>query len=124
MDDLSERERAQETPEDLHNAHLPGLVGRMLDDVVRIAEAQTKLFEVDLRAALVSALDRAVGQAAAAILYLAGALCLLGAVIILLRTWLPWWLALAIAGIVIILAGFVVQRIATSNARPDNSSGP
>jgi Putative Actinobacterial Holin-X, holin superfamily III len=106
-------DRDRQHREDLANVHLPGLVGRMLDDLVRIGEAQAKLFELNIDAILSAALDRAIGRAVAAVMYLFGGLCFLGATIVLLHRELQWWEALAIAGSVVIVAGWLVQRFAT-----------
>ncbi len=113
MNEPSDYRRDQHAGEDLEDVRLPGLVGRMLDDLVRIGEAQAKLFEVNIGAALSAALDRAIGRAVAAVMYLFGGLCFLGAIIVLLRGDLPWWQSLTIAGSVVILAGWLVQRITT-----------
>lgn len=112
MDETQDREdRPQVAKEHLENAHLPGLIGRMLDDMVRIAETQTRLFEANIGSALTGALDRALGRALAGLIYLAGGVCLLAAIILLLHEWLSWWEALAIAGAVMILAGWVMQKL-------------
>lgn len=116
MNDSPDSHRGQAAGEHLESAHLPALLGRILDDLVRIGEAQTKLFEANISAALSSALDRALGRAIAALMYLFGGLCLLGAIIVLLERWLLWWQALVIAGAIMILAGWVVQVIATRRA--------
>jgi len=110
MNDSREKRYAT-SEEELQSTHLPGLIVRMIDDVVRMADAETKLFEGNIELALVAALDRAVGRAIASVIYLAGGLCLLGAAIMLLRRWLPWWEALALAGVATILAGCLVQTV-------------
>jgi uncharacterized membrane protein YgdD (TMEM256/DUF423 family) len=112
MNEPPDSPRAQADGEHLEDAHLPALLGRMLDDLVRIGEAQTKLFEANISAALSAALDRALGRAISVVTFLLGGLCLLGAIIVLLQRWLPWWQALALTGAVLILAGWLVQVIA------------
>ncbi len=122
MNQSSDRQRNQSVDEHLGNIDVAGLVGRMLDDLVRIAETQAKLMEVNISETLSSSLDRAVGRAVAAVMYLIGGLCLLGAIIVLLRRHLSWWEALVIAGSVTIVAGFAVQWItARSPARRGRS---
>ncbi len=111
MKESSDTHRDQPAAEHLHDVHLPTLLGRMLDDLVRIGEAQAKLFEVNIGAALAAALDRAVGRVIAAIMYLVGGLCLLGAIILLLRRRLLWWEALVISGTIVIGAGALTQWV-------------
>jgi hypothetical protein len=110
MNESPNRSSAQETDAALRRTDMLGLVVRMLDDMVRIAEAQAKLFDVNLSAALSYALDRAIGRALAAVMYLFGGLCMLGAMIALLHHYISWWQALAAAGAVIIAAGWIIQR--------------
>lgn len=112
MSESPDSHRDRVAGEHLEKAHLPALVGRILDDLVRIGEAQTKLFEANVAAALSAALDRALGRAIAAVMYLFGGLCLLGAIIVLLRRQLQWWEALVVAAAIMILAGFLIQVIA------------
>ena len=100
---------AGEYPQD---AHFPGLVGRMLDDLVRIGEAQAKIFEINIGTALSTAFDHAIVRTIVATMYLFGGLCLLGAIIVLLRRRLLWWEALAIAGALMIMAGCLTQWVA------------
>jgi hypothetical protein len=85
---------------------------RLLDDVVRIVEAEVKLVEVNFGSALTASLDRAVGRFLAALLLFLGASCLLAGLIMLLRHWLAMWLALTIAGAAAFAAGFAVVWIA------------
>jgi hypothetical protein len=88
------------------------LAVRLLDDVVRIVEAEVKLVEVNFGSALTASLDRAVGRFLAALLLFLGASCLLAGLIMLLRHWLATWLALAIAGAAAFAAGLCVAWIA------------
>lgn len=112
MIDTPEPQRVRADGESLESARLSSLLGRMLDDLVRIGEAQTRLFEANIAAALSAALDRALGRAIAAVMYLFGGLCVLGAIIILLQQRLTWWQALLASAGVMFLAGFVIQVIA------------
>lgn len=124
MNESPDSRREQATGEPLEAVHLPGLIGRILDDLVRIGEAQTKLFEANIAAALSAAFDRALGRAIAAVMYLFGGLCVLGAIIVLLRKQLQWWEALLAAAAVMILAGFLIQVIAGRLAARRESAGP
>ncbi len=80
----------------------------MLDDVVRIVEAETRLLEVNFGRALTAAFDRAVGQFLGSLLVFLGGACVLAALIMLLHEWLPVWLSLAISGAIAIGVGLAV----------------
>ena len=112
MSELSDSQRTRADDEHLANAHLPALLGRILDDLVRIGEAQTRLFEANIAAALTASLDRALGRAAAAVMYMLGGLCVIGAIILLLHETLTWWQALLSSAGVMFLTGLVIQMIA------------
>lgn len=101
--------------------HWTALVGRMLDDVVRIVEAETKLLEVNLSAALTAAFDRAVGQLLGALVMLLGGTCLLAALIMLLHTWLALWQALAISGGTAVGGRFVIAWLYRTMAEREES---
>jgi hypothetical protein len=88
------------------------LAVRLLDDVVRIVEAEVKLVEVNFGSALTASLDRAVGRLLAALLLFLGVCCLLAGLIMLLSHWLPMWEALAIAGASAFAAAFAVASVA------------
>jgi hypothetical protein len=88
------------------------LAVRLLDDVVRIVEAEVKLVEVNFSSALTASLDRAIGRLLAALLLFLGVSCLLAGLIMLLRYWFAIWQALAIAGVTALAAGFVVVWLA------------
>jgi hypothetical protein len=92
------------------------LVARMLEDMVRIAEAQGKLFDVNLTSALSHAMDHAIDRAVGAILCLLGGLSLLCAMIALLHRYFLWWEALGISGVIMVAAGWIVQRVSLSRA--------
>lgn len=94
------------------NGHVGALAVRLLDDVVKIVEAEVKLVEVNFGSALTASLDRAVGRFLAALLLFLGACCLLAGLIMLLSHWFAMWQALAIAGAVAAGAGLAVAWIA------------
>lgn len=83
----------------------------MLDDFVRIVEAETKLFEVNFARALTAAFDRAIGQFLSGLLMFLGAACLLAALIMFLHEWLPLWQSLAISGALAIGGGLAVRSL-------------
>jgi Putative Actinobacterial Holin-X, holin superfamily III len=125
MNDYSGRpSHPQKTDAPLQRTHLPALVGRMLDDVLRIAEAQAKLFDANLTAALSYALDRAIGRAIAAAMCLLGGMCLLIAMIVLFHRYLQWWQALAISGVIMFAAAWIMHKVTLSwAARQDGELG-
>lgn len=94
------------------NGHMGTLAVRLLDDIVRIVEAEVKLVEVNFGSALTASLDRAVGRFLAALLLFLGACCLLAGLIMLLANFLAMWEALAIAGVAASAAGLAVAWIA------------
>lgn len=112
-----------QTALDSHRAdgHWTALAGRMLDDVVRIVETETKLLEVNFSAALTAAFDRAVGQLLGALLILLGGGCILAALIMLLDTWLQMWQSLAISGAAAITGGFMVAWLSGRIAKREES---
>ena len=122
MTEAPDSHREQAAGEHLENAHLPALIGRILDDLVRIGEAQTQLFEAKLAAALSAALDRALARAIAAVMYLFGGLCVLGAINVVLHRRLQGWEALLAAAAVMVLAGFLIQVITARIATRRESS--
>jgi VIT1/CCC1 family predicted Fe2+/Mn2+ transporter len=108
----------------LHRADdgsLGALAGRLLDDLVRIIEAEVKLLEVNFGSALTASLDRAVGRLLAVLLGLLGGACLLAALIMLLHEWLRLWLSLAISGAVAIAAGYLVAWLGGRAAKRTES---
>jgi hypothetical protein len=113
-----ERERESQSEPALARPHrnsdgrMGVLAVRLLDDVVRIVEAEVKLVEVNFGSALTASLDRAVGRFLAALLLFLGASCLLAGLIMLLRHWLEMWQALAVAGAAAFAAAFTVAWIA------------
>jgi hypothetical protein len=108
--DRSHDQPAAQAALDRHRAegHWAALAGRMLDDVVRIVEAETRLLEVNFGRALTAAFDRAVGQFLGSLLVFLGGACVLAALIMLLHEWLPVWLSLAISGAIAIGVGLAV----------------
>jgi Putative Actinobacterial Holin-X, holin superfamily III len=114
MNDSGRPSHPQKTDAPLQRTHLPALVARMLDDVLRIAEAQAKLFDANLTAALSYALDRAIRRAIAAAMCLLGGMCLLGAMIVLLHRYHEWWLALAISGVIMFAGASIMHKITLS----------
>ncbi|HLH77396.1 MAG TPA: phage holin family protein [Candidatus Binataceae bacterium] len=93
------------------------LLGRVLDDFSHVLQMEARLFEANLGQVLIGIVDRALGQVLLIGALLAGGCCLLGALIMGLHTFLPWWAAFAIAGGGVMVGGMAgylaMQRVAT-----------
>ena len=104
-----------------------GLAVQLLDDVVRVVEAEVKLLEVNFGSALTAALDRAVGRFLAVLLLFLGVSCLLAGLIMWLSHSLTMPLALAVAGLLAITVAcavaWVTGRIA-KNVEGDLTESP
>ena len=70
------------------------LASRIVDDLAKILRSEIKLFDASLRKTLESQTDRILGSVFLLIALIYGSLCLIGGVILLLHTWLEWWMAL------------------------------
>lgn len=81
------------------------LLGRVLDDFSHVLQIEARLFEANLGRVLMGIVDRALSQVLLVGALLAGGCCLLAALIMGLRTFLPWWASFAIAGGVVVAAG-------------------
>lgn len=88
------------------------LVGRAIDDVSRIIHSEIGLFETTLRAAVEGQTDYALANLATVAIMICGAVCMLGALILLLHQWLQWWQALAITGGAAFAAGIAIRATA------------
>ena len=88
------------------------LVGRAIDDVSRIIHSEIGLFETTLRAAVEGQTDYALANLATVAVMICGAVCMLGALILLLHQWLQWWQALAITGGAAFAAGIAIHATA------------
>jgi hypothetical protein len=60
-----------------------------------------------MRAALEAQIATAVAFLAIVAVIACGAICILGATILLLHQWFPWWEAFGMAGVAVCVAGFV-----------------
>ena len=94
----------------------PALVGRIVTDVSRIAHTEIRLFQASLNPILSMAVDRLLGSVLALVAFIAGGLCLLIALVVLLQRWIGWDAALLVAGLVSLVAGYACTRVATIRA--------
>jgi hypothetical protein len=88
------------------------LVGKAIDDVSRIIQSEIGLLETTLRAVVEEQTDYALANLATVAVMICAAICMLGALILLLHQWLQWWLAFAIAGLVASAVGIAIHTTA------------
>lgn len=105
------------------------LIGKAIDDVSRIAQAEIHLLGVHMSASVEGAIESILPILVAAAIIIGAEVCLLAALVLLIHQWLQWWMAFGITGIAALLAGVAIQEIVVSRARrilhPDaNSSQP
>ena len=97
-------ELTQHEPADSPN--WPTLLGRAVDDVSRILQAEIHLFEAHLRAVVETAIKNAVATLIVLSTFVAGGTCFVGAAIVLLHRWLQeWWIAFTLAGGMLLAVG-------------------
>jgi putative superfamily III holin-X len=90
-------ELTQHEPADSPN--WPTLLGRAVDDVSRIVQAEIHLFEAHLSAFVETAIKNALAMLIVLSMFVVGGTCFVGAAIVLLHRWLQeWWIAFALAG--------------------------
>jgi len=94
----------------------PKLVARIVDDLARIVQTEFRLFQAGLTPILSSAIDRLVANLLALAAFLAGGVCLLGAIAVYLHRWFGWAPSLAITGAVTVAAGYVSARLGKARA--------
>src|SRR5438309_3954120 len=82
------------------------LAARMIDDVARIVHAEIGLFE----AALAAQAERFTIDLVLAALLVCGAMCMIAAMILLLRLWVPWWAAFALTGAASMIAAILLRQ--------------
>jgi hypothetical protein len=80
----------------------PKLMTRMMEDITR---SELHRFEANLGSALRTSTDRAVASLFRVAAAIVGGGCLIAALVLLLRDWLPLWLNLALAGLMVIGIG-------------------
>lgn len=88
-------------------ADWPTLIERVMDDVSRILRSEVHILQAGIGVTLEAQVSNAVAHLIIAALIISGAICILGASILLLHQWLPWWQAFGIAGVVTLLVAFV-----------------
>lgn len=95
--DSRRHELSQHEPADSPN--WPTLVGRAVDDVSRILQAEIHLFEAHLSAFVETAIRNTLATLIVLSAFVVGGTCFVGAAIVLLHRWLQeWWIAFALLG--------------------------
>ncbi|HKV54312.1 MAG TPA: phage holin family protein [Candidatus Binataceae bacterium] len=89
----------------------PTLLGQAIDDLSRVAQAEIRLIELHFTAALENVIQDAMAMLIVATALLCAEGCFVAALILLIHQWLQWWIALAIAGAIMVISG-VGLRIA------------
>jgi uncharacterized protein (DUF983 family) len=89
----------------------PTLIERAVNDVSRILQSELHMFQITMRAALEAQIATAAAFLAIATLIVCGAICILGAAILLLHQSLPWWEAFGIAGVATCVVGIASLAI-------------
>ncbi len=99
------------------SADWASLVARAVDDMTRIVHSEFRLLVAGMQSVLDEGIDRVLGFIATGVLIMAGALCMLAAIIMFLHEFmlLPWWqsfgiTALLMFGIAIAIRAATMQR--------------
>jgi hypothetical protein len=98
---LDNDQRAIQEQDQTHS--WPELFGQLILDFTRVLEAETRLMRASIEPTLTSVLEHWLWQLVIASIALMGGVLLVAAAILLLHTWLAWWLAFAITGAAMIL---------------------
>jgi Putative Actinobacterial Holin-X, holin superfamily III len=93
------------------------IVSRAIDDISRIMQSEVRLLEASLRKVLVEQVDRILASVTAAVILIAGGVCMIAALILLLHLWFALWLSWGITGGVL----FIVALIVWAMGRPGSS---
>jgi len=88
------------------------LAAKAIDDLTRIVQSEIRLLETTLKMVLQSEIDHALAILVAAAVLMSGAACLIGASILLLHQWLPWWQSFGISGVVLLIVSAMIRAIA------------
>ncbi len=100
LDDSHRPGIPERAPEPEHPHGWPELFGKLVLDFTRILEAEARLLRASIQPSLISVLDHWLLQLVFAGIGLVGGMLLMCAAILLLHTWLAWWLCCAIVGAV------------------------
>ena len=90
-------------------------MARMMEDITR---SVLHRFEANVAAALRTSTDRAIASLFRVAAAVVGGGCLIAALVLLLGHWFPWWLSLALTGVIVIGIGEIVYMRQSSRAAP------
>ncbi len=76
----------------------PGLIGQLILDFTKVLEAEGRLIRASIEPSLSAVLEHWLWHLLIGALVMAGCMLLIGAAVILLHTWMAWWLCFAITG--------------------------
>jgi hypothetical protein len=88
-------------------ADWPTLIERAVDDVSRILRSEVHMLQTSIGTTLQAQISNTLAHLMIVALMISGAICILGAAILLLHQWLPWWQAFGIAGLAMLIVGIV-----------------
>jgi hypothetical protein len=94
------------------------LVARAVDDITRIVHSEFRLLVAGMQTVLDEGIDRVLGFVATGVLIMAGALCMLAAIIMFLHEFvmLPWWQSFGITAL--LMFGIAIAVRAATMRRP------
>jgi hypothetical protein len=99
------------------NPSWPELLSKTIDDLSKIARTEVELLEATFKRLIEAQTDKIVGMLFLLVALIYGSLLLLGGIVLLIHTWLDWWLAFLITGFVIVGAGVFFQLRMSAAAR-------
>ena len=92
---------------------LPELGVRILSDFGRIVAAEARLLEINIIGAAQALVDRIYIAALLIVVAAVGVVAIIASIGLLLHEWMPWWQALGILGIALILLAEILRRALT-----------
>ncbi len=109
------------SPAEIHD--WPELLAKTVDDAAKLIGAELHLFEANLKAMMEAQAQRVIGKliVVAALAY--GLLFVLGAIAVLLHHALPWWLALGVTGLIVIVIGVIAKSSLSKSAEQESRPG-
>jgi hypothetical protein len=90
----------------------PDLVGQLVMDFTKVLEAEARLMRASIEPSLSSVLEHWLSHLIIAAIAMTGCILLVGAMVLLLHTWLAWWLCFAITGaatLLLALCGLLIR---------------
>jgi hypothetical protein len=96
------------------------LLARAIDDMTRIVHSEFRLLSASMKTVLDEEIDRVLAFVATGVLMMAGALCLLAAVIMFLHEFLrlPWWQSFGITALALFATAIATRAIMARRPLP------